>query len=348
MNFLKKLFLFSFFASGLLCGLLLLISPFLFYGDEDFNFFTLIILFLIGAILTFYTYKGWVNTYKGHRKDWAETGGDFYRKNIEIEKLVADKFKLRNLNKKNDETTKAANLYLESLNNISEKLNLDPKKLLQQNSAEELKEKLLIFKKENKLKENYKTNKNFYDELARDQNGLGFGIELMTPSDFSGSINQEFLNGGDILEYEIQQTYMTLLDKSYIKYDESVDEIEFDQDGLEKDFRDFQHIVDEYKDYYANFFSKISSDLNSDKYELSGHDADKVYESILSREICLSMPKRYVEMVEGEALELKKTETKDKLKETMFFDPYETSRGNTRYKKEVKLENGLVTAIKEL
>ena len=348
MNFLKKLFLFAFFATGLLFGLIFLISPLLFYGDEDFNLFILIIFFFIGALFTFYSYKGWVNTYKGHRKDWAETGGDFYRKNTQIEKLVADKFKLRNLDKKNDETTKAANFYLESLNKISEKLNLDPKKILQKNSAEDLTEKLLILEKENELKKTFGTNNNFYDELDRDQNGFGFGQELMDPSDFSNSINHEFLNGGDILGYEIQQSYVRLLDKSYLKYDESFDEIEFDQDSLEKDFKDFQDIVDEYKDYHSAFFAKISSDLNSDKYDLSGYDADKVFESILSREICLSMPKRYVEMVEGEALESKKTETKDKIKETMFFDSYETSRGKTKYKKEVKLENGLVTAIKEL
>ncbi len=348
MNFLKKLFLFSFYATGLLFGFIFLISPFLFYGDENFDWFALIVFLFFGALFTFYSYRGWVNTYKGHRKDWAETGGDFYRNNTQIEKLVADKFKLRNLNKKNDETTKAANLYLESLNKISEKLSLDPKKLLQQNSAEDLAEKLLIIEKENELKKIYETNKNFYDELARDQNGLGFALELMTPSAFSDSINQKFLNGGDILEYEIQQSYITLLDKSYLKYDESVDEIEFDQDGLEKDFKELQDIVDEYKEYHSNYFSYISRDLNSDKYNLSGHDADKVYDSILNREICLSMPKRYVEMIEGEALELKKTETKDALKETMFFDSYETSRGNTRYKKEVKLENSLVTAIKEL
>ena len=62
MNFLKKLFLFSFFATGLLFGLIFLISPFLFYGDEDFNLFILIIFFFIGALFTFYSYKGSIHT----------------------------------------------------------------------------------------------------------------------------------------------------------------------------------------------------------------------------------------------------------------------------------------------
>ena len=160
MNILTKLFKFYFYALGILTGFACFIGPFALYSEDGFSgelvMFALI-LWPFGYWITKFCYRGWVNTYRGHKKDWAEQGSDLYTRGIALEKLVAQKFKLRNLNKENDDVTKEAKLYLSMLNEVSEDLKVDPKSLLKENNTEQLNQKYkILLDKREKLKEEAK------------------------------------------------------------------------------------------------------------------------------------------------------------------------------------------------
>ena len=154
-KFYIKLMLFTFYAGGILTGFAFFIGPFALYADEGFTggvVLFVLILWPLGYFITKFCYRGWVNTYRGHRKDWAEQGGNLYTKGMDLEKLVSDKFKLRNLNKENDDVTEEAKIYLSMLKEIAQDLELDPKLILKKNNTEELNQKYQIFKKAKEIK----------------------------------------------------------------------------------------------------------------------------------------------------------------------------------------------------
>mgnify|MGYP001166865079 CR=1 FL=1 len=400
MNLLTKLFkgyiklvLFTFYAGGILTGFAFFIGPFALYADEGFTggvVLFVLILWPLGYFITKFCYRGWVNTYRGHRKDWAEQGGNLYTKGMDLEKLVSDKFKLRNLNKENDDVTEEAKIYLSMLKEIAQDLELDPKLILKKNNTEELNQKYQIFKKakEIKIENGYpkgddaeaksilssleatewdhallefflnETEKIVFDPqnefwnqlkgaLFGDFSERGFALKLINPKNFEDSRATQFDENLNI-SLQILDVYFKILNDTYLEFDESLTFLEFDENKLQSDLADLASMSLQYQTHFTHLFKEIRTELTGEKYGLSETDGKKVFGSFCERKICISMPKFYLQVVKGFAEEIKKTESKNKSKETFFYDSYTTSRGNTRYQLEVRLEDDLVTGIKDL
>lgn len=69
---------------------------------------------------------------------------------------------------------------------------------------------------------------------------------------------------------------------------------------------------------------------------------------ILRKEIVKGMPESALIASWGRPREIKTDTTSSTTKKKLYYQPYRNSKGNTSYKKEVRLENGVVSGWKDL